>query len=637
MYKLSLGVLILTAAGLTGCVATPGSPERTSDSPGWTTPPKNDLVVEVAQFDLDSPAGLAVSSTGRVFVTFPWLEGQPSVAVGELSPEGEAVPFPNGSWNRWDGRPGPSALRAIVSAQALTITDSDQGEFLWVLDSGNPYEGGVVLAGPKLFKIDLSDDSIAQIFYFDHKRDFAADSLLSDLRIDPATDTAYVSDARRGGLYVIDLKQRHTRAVLFGHASTTPAENVRLSGALATDKASSYRARLGVAGIELSADRQHLYYHALEGRTLYRIETATLRDKTVGASDLAAAVETLGSTGSAMDGLSLNRDTGELYMAALEHQAVFVRRADGQIGTLVADERLRWPDSLALAGDGYLYFTASARHLKRPWPERAAESGPGYVLKASLNYLAQAALAAAEAAEARAAWQESKALADAAAARVEATRLAAEAEAASVASALREVAAASELFTVRQFETAQARQAAAQQLVARETALETAEQKAASAAAQAEMSSSAADAAAEAARLAELRAQEADAAAALALSMTREADQSAAEASAAEEAYVLASAQAEGAQQAARDARLAADRLQAAAEAVQARAQVAADAWRAEQNYAQEFVQAQERARRLVEIAERQHQAAQLAEVQRDDVDTDTDVTRLEIADVPTN
>lgn len=640
MIKSSILVFTLVGLGLTGCVATSNlSADAAGDlssAPGIKVsaqPELNQLVVELARFDTHSPSGLAVSSTGRVFVTFPWLDHQPSPAVGELLPTGETVAYPNLTWNQWDAEPGPSALRAIVSAQALTLSQEDGREYLWVLDSGNPRQRGVIVAGPKLFKIDLADDSVAQVFYFDHERDIAPDSALSDLRVDPKQNVAYLSDAQLGGIYVVDLKQRQTRAVLVDHESTRPEPGVAL---LAGERKDISKIRLGVAGLELSADGEYLYYHALVGRTLYRVPTSVLIDEDAGAQAAADAVENLGTTGSAMDGLKFNHATGELYMAALEHNAVFVRRATGDIETIVADSRLRWPDSLALANDGYLYLTASARHLKRPFVKRHQRDEPGYVLKVSLEYLEIAALAAREAQEAQRALEESQALAAAANERVQAARQTAEAEARVAQSALREVRAAAEQVTIRQFQVAQSEQAAADQLKVEEQAALKAEQDAQAAAVQAEASDAAAREAEEAARIAALKADEAQQALAAAQDAASTAYQSHAQAHAAEESLEVAVADALAAQALALESRETADRLQGAAEAYQARAQVASDAWAAEKSYAREFNAAAQRAEQLAATAARSWQDAQLAEVRQSEESAPVG-ERLELADVPTN
>ncbi|MEM1107474.1 MAG: L-dopachrome tautomerase-related protein [Planctomycetota bacterium] len=632
MNKPLILALTLAGLGLIGCGLTPAVSNKTGELTAAEPQAVNPLVVELARYESSSPSGVAVSSDGRVFVAFPWLDWQPSPAVGELLASGETVPYPNTSWNRWDAKPGPSALRAIVSAQALTITDEAEGEYLWILDSGNPRQRGVIVAGPKLFKIDLADDSVAKVFYFDHQRDFAPDSVLSDLRVDSDRQVAYLSDAQRGGIYVVDLKQRQTRAVLVDHESTRPEPGVALRAGTG-DRAT--KICLGVAGLEISLDGEYLYYHALVGRTLYRVPTAVLLDPDVGQQAVADAVEVVGTTGSAMDGLKFNHADGDLYMAALKHNAVFVRRADGDIETLVADGRLRWPDSLSLGQDGYLYLTASARHLKRPYASRSQADVPGYVLKVSLDYLEAAALAAREAEEAQQALEESRSLANAARQRVEDSRQTAEAEAQLVEAALREVRAAAEQVSNRQFELAQAEQHAADRLVAERDAVAKAELDAQVAADEAATSDAAAAEAEEAARIAAAKAEEAAIALAQAEKAAENADQSQAEAEAALFALVAARAEADNAEQLAFQAREDADRLQAAAEAYQARAQVAADAWAAEESYAQEFIAAAERAERLAAAAARTLESAQLAEIRQGE-QAEPFSERLELADVPT-
>ena len=192
-------ILVVAVLLLSACSSNKGHGTADGFTPKWEK-----LVVEVAAFDGKQPAGIAVSQTGRVFVTFPWWNDRPEASVAELLPDGTLAAFPSTYWNDWDGKSGPSALRGFVCAQAMYV---DNNDFLWILDAGNPgVDGRVVTAGPKLFKIDLSDDSIAQVFYFDHKRDFTRTSYLSDFRVDSDRQTAYITDSTRGTIYVVDLK-----------------------------------------------------------------------------------------------------------------------------------------------------------------------------------------------------------------------------------------------------------------------------------------------------------------------------------------------------------------------------------------------------------------------------------------------
>ncbi len=364
-------------------------------TPAGFAPQWDKLVVEVARFDEDQPTGVAVSADGRVFACFPNWSRKPAMAVAEIMPDGSRRPYPSTTWNDWSRLSRTSAIRSFVCAQAMHI--DDQG-FLWILDSGNPdIRNGVVVAGPKLFKVNLADDTVAQVYYFDHERDMARDSYLSDFAIDTKHQFAYVSDSQGAALFVVDLRTRAARSVLVRHASTSAEPGV--APRIGSERWRGWfgrTPRYGANAIALSPDGQYVYYAPMTGRTLYRVPSAMLRVHNATDAELAAHVEKVTELASTIDGIHITPD-GTFYMTALEKDAILRLRVDDPIlvalggETFVADPRLQWPDSLALGADGYLYFTASMTHLRFPYRDVDRTQQPFYVLKASIAKVDRAA------------------------------------------------------------------------------------------------------------------------------------------------------------------------------------------------------------------------------------------------------
>jgi sugar lactone lactonase YvrE len=74
--------------------------------------------------------------------------------------------------------------------------------------------------------------------------------------------------------------------------------------------------------------------------------------------DVSATVKDLGEKGGAGDGLESDAQGG-VYLTDYEHNAIRRWSSSVEVQTLVHDPRVLWPDTLSLASDGYLYFSAN--------------------------------------------------------------------------------------------------------------------------------------------------------------------------------------------------------------------------------------------------------------------------------------
>jgi sugar lactone lactonase YvrE len=90
---------------------------------------------------------------------------------------------------------------------------------------------------------------------------------------------------------------------------------------------------------------------------LYAVSIDALIDDRLTEADVAKTVQDLGEKG-ASDGLESDAE-GRLYVTSYEQNAILRRRTDGVYETMVVDPHALWPDSLSLATDGFLYFTAN--------------------------------------------------------------------------------------------------------------------------------------------------------------------------------------------------------------------------------------------------------------------------------------
>ena len=314
----------------------------------------------------DQPAGVAVTKSGRLFVTFPRHDGDVAFTVGEVK-DGVPVAYPSAELNQATIERASSTL---FSVQTLQVDASDH---LWMLDTGTLQFGTSPVQGaPKLVEVDLGSDRVVRIIPIPPEA-LVATTALKDFRLDfhrGAAGTVFVTDSAPGreALVVLDVSSGRALRRLTGNPAVSAQGRTPIVGfePLLTSPTQPSRNGhpkpwlVGLNAVELSADRTTLYFSSFTGRELYSISAADLSNPAVANQDLRVVDE--GNIG--MGGhFALDTD-GQLYFLDIERDAIYRRAVDGSVQLVVTDPHLMWPDTMAIAPDGYLYVTTS-QHDRR--------------------------------------------------------------------------------------------------------------------------------------------------------------------------------------------------------------------------------------------------------------------------------
>jgi sugar lactone lactonase YvrE len=316
-------------------------------------------------------SGVTISKTGRIFVNFPrWID-EPTPSVAEVAADGSLVPYPNEAINAWDKTSGESAQGHFVCVQSVFVDEEDT---LWILDPASPDFREVVLGGAKLLKVSLATNEIERVYHFDQES-APAKSYLNDVRI--AHGFAFMSDSGLGAIIVLNLSTGKVRRLLEDHASTKAERDVEpVIGGHQWKFADGTTPQVHSDGIAIDPKLEYVYYKALTGRTLYRVAIAALLDESLSPKALGNLVERVAIT-EPTDGLEFDAQ-GNLYMTALQANAIKVLRPDGRIELFATASDFLWPDSITISRDGDLLFSASQFHLMPAFNEGVDMRMPPY-------------------------------------------------------------------------------------------------------------------------------------------------------------------------------------------------------------------------------------------------------------------
>jgi sugar lactone lactonase YvrE len=283
----------------------------------------------------------AVSADGRVFYTIH-PESRPAGAKLLEWVDGAPKPFPS------------DEAQSLFETPLGVVVDRQNR--LWLIDHGN-HATGVA----RLFAFDLTTGALVHDHVFDSSV-AQLGSFLQDLQVDSTGKHVFIADVsfwrKNPGLVVYDVEANRARRVLDSDPSVSaqdwlirnPTKDMVFFGVVVL--------KPGVDGIAIDRNDEWVYYGAMTHDTMYRIKVADLLDDSLSQGALAARVEAVGPK-PLNDGLSTD-NAGNLLITDVEHNAVIRMKPDGELTTLVRDNRIRWADALSYGPDGWLYVADSA-------------------------------------------------------------------------------------------------------------------------------------------------------------------------------------------------------------------------------------------------------------------------------------
>ena len=316
----------------------------------------------VAEIHGAMPTGIAVSTSGRIFINYPRWGDDVQFTVAEIV-DGKPLAFPNTIWNQ-QGSVSTQDKR-IVSAQSVVIDPS--GNHLWIVDTGSLRPHPISYGGPKLIQVSLENNKVLRTILIEPEA-LTPETYLNDVRFLFNSNTAsyaFISDSSPdGGIIVVNLvtgeSWRRLSGTSFTRSDPSFVPVVEAEVLMIREPGeSAKRFNVGSDGIAVSADGETIFFRSLTSRHLYSVPTEALINRTIQEDNLKKMVVDHGQVAGASDGLEAD-SSGGIFLTDYEHNAI--HRFTGSISTLktlMYSPQAIWPDSLALADDGYLYFTAN--------------------------------------------------------------------------------------------------------------------------------------------------------------------------------------------------------------------------------------------------------------------------------------
>lgn len=313
----------------------------------------------------DTPInGVSTTPDGRVFLLYARVDlSQGPQVVEWFNTTNTTRPIPNEEWNSYTNGSDPTNHLIRTNSQRIGPDGA-----LWLVDTGSPSFGSPVILpdGPKLVQFNLTTNQVQRVYPMGNL--LRSNSLLDDVRFNPATNKAYLTDAGSPGLIVLDLSSGDGVRLLNAHPSTTAFFPVSAEGSFVRgpDGTGLF---IHADQLEISPNSKYFYYQPANGG-MSRIETSYLEEAFSNSSFndnsiLGEYVEPYTLTPSC-GGTAVDAD-GNIYASDLDRFAIEKIAPNGTRTTLIQDNRLTWVDAMWIDSSGKLWMPCAQLNRGAPF------------------------------------------------------------------------------------------------------------------------------------------------------------------------------------------------------------------------------------------------------------------------------
>jgi sugar lactone lactonase YvrE len=305
--------------------------------------------------------GVSTSTDGCLFVLYARVDGSKGPQVAEYNTTtNTTTAYPNEEWNNYTTGKDPATHLVRTNSQRI-----GPDGLLYLVDVGSPAFGAPVILpeGPKLVAVNLTTNEVQRIYNMGNAT--LSTSLLDDVRFNPFSGFAYLTDAGAPAIIILDLTTGATRRVLIDDASTGAYMPISAEGHILYS--AGVPERIYADQHEVSPDGRYYYYQPANGG-MSRIETKYL-DAAFYNSSLAQELSnyrepfalTPSTGGTAIDA------QGNIYNSDTDSQRIIKISPNGTKTLLVQDPRLLWVDAMWVDTQQRLWMPAAQLNRGTPF------------------------------------------------------------------------------------------------------------------------------------------------------------------------------------------------------------------------------------------------------------------------------